>query len=354
MSFAAPWFLLLLLTLPAMFWWRRRRLGPGSLRFSSTSDASRTGRSLRQRVGFFPDALRLLGLALLIIALARPQEGMEQVREVSEGIAIQMVVDRSSSMGEPMIREGIRTNRLDVVKDLFEAFVLGDGDDLEGRSTDLVGLIAFAGFAETVCPLTLAHGALPRFLETVRLAQPRSAEDGTAIGDAIALAAARLETAEDALAEQAPDRADKYTIQSKVMILLTDGRQTAGERNPVDAAKLAAEWGIRIYTIAVGGQSGARAGDSIFGRLFQMRRGAEVDTETLKAIASETGGRFYLAEDAGSLARIYEEIDALERTKIEALRFMDYRERFVPFALVGLLALVAEAALASTWLRKVP
>jgi len=356
MRFESPWVLTLLLLLPLLVWWRRRRLGPGAaIRFSWTGNAARAGRSWRQRLaGFVPGTLRLLALALFIVALARPQRGMEQVRDVSEGIAIEMVVDRSSSMAAEMMFEGRRMTRLEVVKDVFEAFVLGDGDRLPGRRNDLVGMVSFARYAETICPLTRAHGARPRFLETVRLAQPRTEEDGTAIGDAVALAAARLKTAEETMARQAPDRADRYEIRSKVMILLTDGRQTAGKRDPVEAARMAADWDIKIYTIAVGGGDTMTRRDTLFGRFFQMGRGQSVDTETLRAIAHVTDGEFYLAEDARSLEAIYEEIDSLERTEIESLRYIDYRELFVPLVVTGLLLLLAEVVTSCTVFRKIP
>lgn len=355
MILESPYVLLTLLAIPLLLWLRRRRRGKrGAIRFSWTRNAARAGRSLRQRLAVAPLALRILAIVLLVVAIARPQKGMEQIRELNEGIAIEMVVDRSSSMGAEMMFEGGRVNRLEAVKSVFERFVLGDGKKLEGRSNDLVGMISFARYADTICPLTLAHGALPRFLETVRLANPQSNEDGTAIGDAIALAAARLKTAEETFARQAPDREDKYEIKSKIMILLTDGRQTAGKRDPLDAAKLAADWKIRIYTIAVGGGENLMARDTLFGKFLSQVRGQEADTQTLTAIAAATGGRFYMAEDAASLGQIYAEIDELERTEIESLRFMDYKEMFLPFALCALLLVGAEAGLSSTVFRKIP
>lgn len=356
MRFDAPWFLLLLLAIPLLLWWKGRgRVGKrGAIRFSWTRNAAQAGRSLRQRLSFVPLLIRVLALVLLVVAIARPQKGMERVQETSEGIAIEMVVDRSSSMGAEMVFGGTRMNRLEVVKRVFESFVLGDGKSLGGRGNDLVGMISFARYAETICPLTLGHGALPKFLETVRLARERTEEDGTAIGDAIALAAARLKTAEETLAQQAPDRADNYQIQSKVMIVLTDGKQTAGKRDPVEAAKLAGEWDIKIYTIAVGGGESVVGQDTVFGRIFSLGRGNDVDTQTLKAIAAETGGKFFAAENAQALAAIYQEIDELERTEIESMRFMDYKELFLPFALLAFLVLGIEIILNCTVFRKIP
>lgn len=356
MTFQFPWAFLLLALLP-LLWWLRSRIVEGKLgaiRFSWTRNAAKAGRSLRQRLSFIPLALRLLAIVLVIIAIARPQKGLEKVRDLNKGIAIEMVVDRSSSMGAEMVYDGQRMTRLDVVKKVFETFVLGDGDALNGRGNDLVGMISFAGYPDTVCPLTLAHGALPRFLETVHLARPRSEEDGTAIGDAVALAAARLKTAEEVMAKQAPDRTDRYNIESKVMILLTDGQQTAGEREPVAAAKLAKEWGIKIYTIAVGGEEAIQSRDTLFGSFLSSMRGQQMDTRTLRAIAEETGGRFFEAQNAESLKEVYAAIDELERSEIESIRFMDYKELFLPFALSALLLVALEIALNCTVFRKIP
>ena len=353
MRFESPWFFLLLLLLPALEWWRLRRSGArASVRFSWTGAAAQSGESLRQRLARFFPWIRLVALALFIVALARPQKGMEQIREANQGIAIEMLVDRSPSMEAPLVFQRQKLNRLEVVKRVFQAFVQGDGRSLKGRPNDLVGMIAFARYAETVCPLTLAHEALPQFLQTVHLAKGRSDEDGTAIGDAVALGAARLHTAEETLAKQAPDRADKFNIKSKVMILLTDGRQTAGKRDPKEAARMAKDWGIKIYAILVGSQEQSDGG-GIFGRFLQMGRD-DTDPETLKAVAELTGGKFYEARDGGSLASIYQDIDRLEKSDIQAMRFVDYKEVFTPFALFGLLLLVTEAALNCTVFRRIP
>jgi len=363
MSFNAPYAFFLLLLIPLLLW--LRRLGGGgkrraSIRFSSTRNAAQAGRSLRQRFVFLPVLLRLGAIGLVVVAIARPQKGLEQVRDVNQGIAIEMVVDRSSSMGAEMVFEERRMNRLEIVKEVFEDFVLGDQKKgrfrgkLGGRPNDLVGMVSFARYAETTCPLTLGHGALPRFLDAVKLANPRSQEDGTALGDAVALAAARLKKAEEELARQAPERADKYEIKSKVMILLTDGRQTAGKRDPVEAARLAKEWGIKIYTIAVGNEEAVVAQDTIFGAFLRGRPGQDADSQTLQAVADETGGRFFEAQNARALEGIYAEIDQLERSKIESLRFMDYKELFLPFALAAFVLLGIEALLSCTVFRKIP
>lgn len=350
MRFESPWALAILLVLPVIVLLSPYLRRSPALRFSSTRHAVLAARSVRQRLARTPLALRLAALALLIVALARPQLGHEQVRDLSEGIAIEMVVDRSGSMGEEMAFEGQRMTQLEVVKRVFSEFVLGNGDDLEGRASDLVGLVAFARYADTTCPLTLGHGALAHFLDTVHLVQRRS-EDGTAIGDAIALAAARLKTAEETLARQREDLKDDYTITSKVMILLTDGQNNRGQRTPLEAAALAAEWGIKIYTIGVGG-GGTRI-STPFGTMA-LPGGGQLDERTLEAVATKTGGKYRRADDAESLRAIYDEINELEKSRVETVRYVDYKEWFAPFALMGFAALALEIVLTSTVFRKIP
>lgn len=322
------------------------------MRFSSTRNVIHAGVSLRQKLAWVPTGLRVAALVLLAVAMARPQQGRERVRDVSKGIAIEMVVDRSSSMRAEMDFDGERVNRLDAVKRVFEEFVHGNGDELKGRTNDLVGMVAFARYADTLCPLTLAHGALSRFLETVKLVTLRS-EDGTAIGDAVALAAARLKTAEETLARQSGDDDQRYQIKSKIIILLTDGQNNRGKRSPLEAAELAKEWGIKIYTIGVGGQDAVTTIQTPFGA-YKMAAGPGVDESTLKAMAEKTGGMYRLATDAESLRAIYETIDRMEKTKIETVRYVDYRELFVPFALAALAMLGIEAVLSATLFRRIP
>jgi Ca-activated chloride channel family protein len=299
-----------------------------------------------------PLLLRILALLFLTVAIARPQEGREQVRDVSEGIAIEMVVDRSGSMGAEMEFEGERLSRLEVVKRVFEEFAIGKNSDLPGRPNDLIGMISFARYADTVCPLTLAHGALSKFLESVQLVKRRS-EDGTAIGDAIALAAARLRTADETLARQLKEGEKTFEIKSKIMILMTDGQNNAGMRPPSEAAALAKKWGIKIYTIGVGGEEGLMRQQGLLGS-FLIRTGEGVDRQTLQSVAESTGGIFRMAEDAEALRAIYREIDRLERSRIESVRYLDYRELFQLSLFLALGLLVTEIALSCTLFRRIP
>lgn len=307
---------------------------------------------MRQQLAWIPLMLRVVALVLLIFALARPQTGTEQVRDISKGIAIQMVIDRSGSMGQEMEYRGEKTNRLEVVKKVFREFVMGNDADLKGRPSDLIGIVSFARYPDTACPLTLAHGALPAFIDNIQLVQTRE-EDGTAIGDALALAAARLKKAEESIARQKQLGDATYTIKSKIIILLSDGENNRGKRSPEDAAELAAKWGIKVYTIAIGGEDGQASIRTPFG-VYKLPGRQGLDTETMKKIAQKTGGAFQLAEDEESLRAIYEKIDQLEKTEIESVKFIDYKEAFLPFVYAGLFLIVLEFCLRQTVFRKIP
>jgi Ca-activated chloride channel family protein len=353
LRFESPWALLALIAVPLILFYLSRRKGPGSIRFSSIGNARGAGRSLRQNFAALPLFLRAAALILLVLALARPQMGREKVKDVTKGVAIQMVIDRSSSMSAEMEYRGMRRNRLEVVKKVFEEFLMGNGEELEGRPNDLVGMVSFARYADTMAPLTLGHGALLRFLDQVKIVTRRS-EDGTAIGDALALAAARLRTAEEDLARYADESGEKeYEIKSKIIILLTDGQNNYGKRTPEQAAELAAEWGITVYTIGVGGGDGVSTVRTLFGN-FKVPTGTRVDTRPLQRVAEMTGGMFRMAGDDASLREVYAEIDALEKSNIESVRYVDYKELFVPFALASLCLVFLELVLAATIFRRIP
>lgn len=351
MHFESPWAFLSLLVIPILIGFRYVRIKSGSIRFPTVENAARAGKSFRQKLLGLPVFIRIIAIVLLIIALARPQTGREQIREISKGVAIEMVVDRSSSMGAELAYEGKQMTRLEVVKNVFKKFVIGSGKDLSGRPNDLIGMINFARYPDTVCPLTLAHGALPAFLKNVKLVQTRE-EDGTAIGDALALAAARLKTAEESLKKQL-DTSDTYEIKSKIIVLLSDGENNCGKRTPMQAAEIAAKWGIKVYTIAIGGGEAVTSIRTPFG-VYKVPSRQRVDTKTLEAIAEKTGGFFRKAEDAESLLEIYEEIDKMEKSEVESIRFVDYKESFLGFALAALLLIACEIVLSSTLFRKIP
>lgn len=346
MRFETTWALALLgvvaMLPPLRAWAARARIGVG---FPSVAVPSGIRQSLRHRLEWLPAALKLLALALLVVALARPREGLEQVVDVSRGIAIEIVVDRSGSMVAPIGDRG--PTRLDAVKQVVARFVHGDEAGLDGRPNDLVGLVTFARYPETVLPLTLSHRTLDRFLSGVEVVTERS-EDGTAIGDALALAAARLRVAEEALGSR-----DDYEIKSKVIILLTDGSHNAGARTPAQAGELAAGWGIKVYAIGIGVGAPEQTVRTPLGT-FRLPAGQPVDAAALQALAERTGGLFRMADDAESLAAIYREIDRLETSEVESVRYVDFRERFAPWALGALGAAAAAAALTATVFRRTP
>jgi Ca-activated chloride channel family protein len=276
---------------------------------------------------------------LLIFALARPQSGKDPIMKVSEGVAIEMVLDRSGSMRTNMEYRGEQLSRFEVVKEVFKEFVTGDEKQLEGRENDLIGVVTFARYSDTISPLTLSHDTVVGLLEETEIVSEVSL-DGTAIGEAVALAAARLKTAEEELAFSEKD--EKYRIKSKVIILLTDGENNAGERTPEQATELAREWGIKIYTIGIGANSGSYGGRTTSGYPI------------LQGMAEHTGGIFRPADDEKSLRAVYEEIDTLEKSDFQSLQYLTYRELFLPFALGALILLALEIVLGGSLLRRLP
>ena len=323
--------LLLLLALLAIPVFMLARRTPGRLVFSSLKILPDEAGGWRRRLAWVPDAVLCLALLALVVALAGPRIGERFSRIHREGVAIMMVVDVSSSMRALDLSTAARERtRLEAVQDVFEDFVMGDGD-LPGRPDDAIGLVSFAGFADTAVPLTLDHNnltAVARDLDTVR---DRS-EDGTAIGDALALAVERLR---------------ESTAQSRIAVLLTDGVNNAGVEAPAEAAELARSLGVKVHTIGAGttGLAPVRVEDR-FGRSVLRSMRVEVDEAVLRRIAEVAGGQFFRAEDADGLERVYAEIDRLERTRITEDRFRQYDELF---ALPLVLAL---ALLAAGWLGR--
>lgn len=353
MRFESHLALLLLLALPALLALRLFRRGSGSLRFSTIVHAAKSGQSLRRLLVWVPTVLRFLVLLLLGVGIARPQKGTARVRDYSKGVAIEMVVDRSGSMAAELEFRGRHMNRLEVVKHVFKDFVEGDGKALNGRRNDLIGMVAFARYPDTVCPLTLGHGALTHFLDSVQLVKRRN-EDGTAIGDAVSLAAARLRTAEETLAKQTGGRAKDYEIKSKIVILLTDGENNCGDTSVLKAAELCKEWGVKVYAIAVGADESVNVMRTAFGAFKIPLPQQRVDTSEIEALASRTGGMFRLATSGRMLERIYREIDRMERSEVESERVVDYSEIFAPFVLAALALLVLEVLLNCTVFRRIP
>jgi len=353
--FDSPLAFLLLLLIPVTVYFYFRKKRKAGIRFSSTRYTQGVPVSLRQQFSILPFVLRILALVFFILALARPQEKMELVQDISKGVAIEMVVDRSGSMSY-MKDFGRKTlTRLDVVKQAFSEFVAGGNSSLSGRPNDLIGMITFARYADTTCPLTLSHGALLRFIDSVKTVEPDSIENATSIGDGIALAAARLKTAEAGLAEQSNKQKSNYKIKSKVIILLTDGEDTGtGKRSPRNAAETAKEWGIKIYTIGLSGEGWyAKYNDPFFG-VIKKPANSHVDEVLLTEIAESTGGIYGRATGIDSLREIYKEIDTLEKSEIESSRYVEYKENFTIWVIIGLILLTAEFVLSRTLFRRIP
>lgn len=361
--YPSVWFLLLLLGIPLIVWrmWARRKWA--AVRFSSTQIAGSLPTTLKVRMRWLLPALRITGLVVLIVALARPQKGTERTKIFSEGIAIEMIVDRSGSMRAMDFKiDGKRVDRLSAIKDVAGKFINGDGNKLKGRAHDMVGMVTFARYADNVSPLTLDHSYLIDKLNTTEIVRDRS-EDGTAIGEAIGLGVERLRT----LKERKSAKGKTQPIKSKVIILLTDGENNQGDLTPRQAAELAKAMGVKIYTIGVGtrGQAPVPVLNPFTGREQLRMMPVNIDEGTLKEIAKTTAGQYFRATDTDSLHEIYATIDKLEKTKIDERRFAEYRELAIkpipagtttlpPLLLVAFALLALEGVLSNTWLRRIP
>lgn len=356
----SEWFLLLLALLPVLWILQRRPDRQTAVRFSAIDRLQRQPASWAVRARRALPVLRMLWCALLILCLARPQQANEQTRVRAEGIAIQMLVDRSGSMQAMDFRlDGQAVDRLTAVKKVVSDFVMGRGE-LPGRPNDLIGLIAFGTYADGMCPLTLDHEHLIRTLEATEIATTQE-EGNTAIGDALALGVEYLRMIETT------GRVERgIKVNSKAIILLTDGENTAGDIEPLQAAEIAAAFGIKVYAIGAGtdGMAPMPARD-IFGRTIMQNVAVTIDEETLRKIAEITGGRYFRATDTASLEDVYAEIDALEKSELEEKRYMQYKELATtpwqwgpapmpPLLLVVLTLLVVDTVLGHTWLRKLP
>lgn len=331
MSFAHPWWLILLALVPVLAWFRGR-LGPEpALLFSSTRFVRRMGYFPKSNRGRMMAAMRWLALALLVIALARPRGEEGETRIQASGIDIVLAFDLSTSMlAEDFVLEDRPASRFEIAKVVLKDFV-------EARPHDRIGLVAFAGNAYIASPLTLDHDFLQSNLERLEIGQ---IEDGTAIGSALAAASMRLKD---------------LPSKSRIAILMTDGQNTAGKVPPLTAAEAAAVLKIKVYTIGVGTQGYANYPyTDDFGRKRYQKMQVDIDEETLKGISEKTGGRYYRADDTDSLRKIYGEIDQLEKSDIEIRSFQRYEEWYAWFLYPGLAIFLTEQVLRRTTWRKLP
>ncbi len=332
--FATPLALLLLLALPALAWWSARRRRQPGLIFSDTRLLDRVPSSWRMRLRWLPAALRLVALAVLVVGLARPQAENRFQDVTSEGVDIVLALDHSGSMAAVDLGKKPGgydpVSRLDFAKRVVEEFI-------QGRQADRIGLVVFAGRAFSRCPLTLDYGLLTQILQSVEIT---SRYDGTAIGMGLATAVNRLK---------------ESAARSRLVILLTDGRNNAGEIDPETAARLARAMGVKVYTVGVGteGVAPIPVQDPVFGPRYVFQP-VDLDEKTLRRIADETDGRYFRATDARTLEEIFRRIDALERTEVTVRERVRRTELFPPLLLAGALLLLAEAALGWTVFRQVP
>ncbi len=327
-TIATPWLFLLFLIIPLLvfLYLKRKRGQESSVLFSTSEPFKGLPVGWRVRVRHLPFILFMTAIFFLVIAAARPQSGRTTQVVKTEGIDIMLVLDISGSM---LAEDFMPHNRLAVAKQVIAKFI-------EGRAGDRIGLVLFAGKAFTQCPLTVDYEVLKAFLARAEMGQ---IEDGTAIGTALATATNRLRNSK---------------AKSRVIILLTDGVNNKGKIDPVTAAKIAAEMGVKVYSIGAGTNGYATIPQShpVFG-VQRMRIKVEIDEDTLRQIADVTGGLYFRATDTKSLVAIYEKIDQMEKTDVELEHYTEYTEHYPRFAILGVLLLTLGMVLENSVLRKV-
>jgi Ca-activated chloride channel family protein len=326
-TFAYPWMFWFLLLIPAMltwYWYRGRKRQP-AITYSSLKLMRGVPKTWKEKFRDIPPVFRALGVGLLIVALARPQSFNSGENMYAQGIDIAMLLDISGSM----LAEDFKPNRVGAAKNVIDDFI-------EGRTSDRIGLVIFSREAFTQCPLTIDYAVLRNLLSQVK---PGMIEDGTAIGNAIANGVNRLKDSQS---------------KSKIIILLTDGMNNAGEIDPITAARIAKTFNIRIYTIGVGTRGEAPYPvQTPFGIRYQMIP-AEIDENMLGQIADITNGKFYRATNNKKLEEIYKDIDQLEKTKIEVTSYRNAKELFFPWLGAGLIMIFLEIGLSKTIFKRLP
>ena len=328
MHFASPYYLWLLSALVPMiayYVWRTLQ-GGASIQISSVEGVVRAPKTVRYWLRHLPFVLRLAALALLIVALARPQDVERLSRTNTEGIDIMLAIDVSGSM----LARDFRPDRIQAAKQVA-------GNFITDRPGDRIGLVAFAGEAFTQSPLTTDQGTLQTLLGRLRSGV---VEDGTAIGNGLATAINRLRESE---------------AKSKVIILLTDGENNRGEIAPLTAAEIARDQGIRVYTIGVGTRGTAPYPTvDFFGNPTVVQAKVQIDEKILGEIADLTGGRYFRATDNAKLQSIYDEINQLEKSKVEISQYTTYTEEYLRWAAAALALLLVEFLLRTLWLKSLP
>lgn len=329
MHFASPhylWLLTLLAPMIAYYVWRTMQ-GGAAIQISTVEGVARAPKSVRYYLRHLPFALRAAAFGLLVVALARPQQIEQDVRTSSEGIDIMLAIDVSASM----LARDFEPDRITAAKEVAGSFI-------SDRYGDRIGLVAFAAEAFTQSPLTTDQSTLQTLLAQIR--SGLIDDSGTAIGNGLATAINRLRESD---------------AKSKVVILLTDGVNNRGEITPITAAEIAKAQNIRVYTIGVGteGMAPYPAVD-MFGNITFVKQKVEIDEKTLTAMAEMTGGRYFRATDNAKLKAIYDEINQLEKSKVEVTEHLSYHEQFLAWVLAALGLLLAEFLLANLVLKRIP
>ena len=357
------WYLLLLLLIPVLWWWWLQPRKRTTISYSSISILSKMPRTWVVKTRWIIPTLRTAVLVLLIIAMARPQKADAHRAIHAEGVAIEMVIDRSGSMrADDFVINRQRVTRLEAAKAVAEDFILGV-DELQGRPHDLIGIITFAKYADSLAAMTFDHRFLSEKLVALKPLAPRDEESATAIGDAVALAVERLASLETSR-EMNTDK----KVTSKVIILLTDGEDNASEIGPLKAAEMAAAYDIKLYTIGIGTDRGEVpvVERDAFGRTREVRMRVEpVDEKLLTEMSEMTGGQYFRAFNTDSLVEIYSTIDDLEKSELFEEQFVEQSELAVehvrfgslsipPLILAALILLLIETTLATTRYRILP
>lgn len=326
-SFQYPYLLLLLLIVPLLILYRiyfDKQINARML-YSDTSQFKGARKTLRLRLRLLPNILRYLAVAVLIVAIARPQTHFSKDEKSIEGIDIVFALDVSTSM----LAEDFKPNRLESAKSVIERFI-------DARTSDNMGIVVFAGEAYTKCPSTIDHNIL---LQLLSATESGEIDDGTAIGDGLATAINRIKDSKS---------------KSKVIILVTDGVNNMGAIDPLTAANIAKEYGIRVYTIGIGKMGYAPYPyQTPFGKQYQNVE-VKIDEPLLKEVAKATGGKYFRSTENSSLKAIFEEIDTMEKSKIDVSFYREYTDVGQRLILVVVALLVAEALLRKTILRTNP
>lgn len=317
---------LLLLLIPYIIWYiLKYQRSEATLQISDARVYAHTPKSYKNYIIHLPFILRILALICVVIVLARPQRTDSWKNSEIEGIDILMTVDVSTSM----LAEDLKPNRLEAAKDVAAEFI-------NSRPNDNIGLVIFAGEAFVQCPLTSDHRMVLNLFETIKAG---IVEDGTAIGMGIANAVTRLKDSQ---------------AKSKVIILLTDGSNNRGDISPLTAAEIAKTFGIRIYTVGVGTNGMAPYPYPIGNTIKYVNVPVEIDEDVLKQIAGTTDGKYFRATSTDKLKEVYQEIDQLEKTKLNVKEFSTKSEEYQLFALLAFLFILAEVVLRNTILKRIP